>query len=56
MYLEPEEIGIGLFKSITRGMRPLVMLVDNGEVRVTYHYRNIKERQVVEFLNNGVDK
>lgn len=56
LYLEPEEIGIGLFMSITRGMRPLVMLVDNGEVRVTYHYRNIKERQVVEFLNNGVDK
>ena len=56
MYLEPEEIGIGLFMSITRGMRPLVMLVDDGEVRVTYHYRNIKERQVVEFLNNGVDK
>ena len=56
VYLEPEQIGAGLFLDITRGMRPLVMLVDDGKVEVTYHYRNISERQIVTFLNAGVDK
>lgn len=56
VFLEPEQIGMGLFLGITHGMRPLVMLVDGGEVKTTYHYRNISERQVADFLTASVDK
>ena len=50
LFLEPETIGTSLFLDITHGMRPLVMLVDNGSVVTTYHYRNIDEHQIVNFV------
>ncbi len=56
IYLEPDQIGVSLFMNITRGMRPLVMLVDDGQVTTTYHYRNIDEKHVADFLCEGVDK
>jgi hypothetical protein len=49
-YYEPQDLAPGLFLRITFGQRPLVVLLDNGRPTVTYHYRNIHERQVVEFL------
>lgn len=56
LFLEPEAMGVALFMEITHGKRPLVMLVDHGQVTTTYHYRNIDERQVSEFLHKPVDK
>lgn len=38
------------FALITYGQRPMLMLIDNGEVVATCHYRNIDEKQIVQFL------
>ena len=35
---------------ITYGQRPLLFLMDGGEVKATCHYRNISESQIKEFL------
>ena len=48
VYFEPNEIGVEQFIKITYGARPLVLLVQDGEVTATYHYRNINERQIVK--------
>ena len=39
-----------IFVRITRGSFPLILLVDNGEIRTTYSYRNIEEDRIVDFL------
>ncbi|MCR4828790.1 MAG: hypothetical protein K5864_04930 [Bacteroidales bacterium] len=39
-----------LFIKITRGTRPLVLLVDNGAVKASYSYRDIDEDVVSSFL------
>lgn len=49
-YYEPDDLPDDLFLRITYGQRPFVLLLDNGKPVVTYHYRNINERQIVEFL------
>ncbi|MBR6998670.1 MAG: hypothetical protein IKI19_07730 [Prevotella sp.] len=49
-YYEPADLPDGLFLRITYGQRPFVLLLDNGVPVVTYHYRNISERQVSRFL------
>lgn len=38
------------FAYITYGQRPMVFLMEDGLVTVTCHYRNIDERQIVDFL------
>ena len=50
VYWEPDDIGQETFLRITFGQRPLVVMMDNGCATTTYHYRNINERQVVDFL------
>lgn len=50
-YYEPADLPDGLFLRITYGQRPFVLLLDNGKPIVTYHYRNISERQVSRFLS-----
>ena len=50
VYLEPADIGNERFMGITYGNRPLIMLIADGEPQATYHYRNISEREVAEFL------
>lgn len=50
VYWEPDDMGQETFLRITFGQRPLVVMMDNGCATTTYHYRNINERQVVDFL------
>lgn len=49
-YYEPHDLPDGHFLRITLGQRPLILLLDGGTPVVTYHYRNINERQVSIFL------
>ncbi len=39
------------FRRITGGMRPLFMLIDAGKLQTVSHYRNIDERQIVDFFD-----
>ncbi len=43
-------IDLNTYSLITYGQRPIVFLMDDGEVVATCHYRNIDERQIVDFL------
>ncbi len=52
IYFEPKDIGVDQFINITYGARPLVLLMQDGEVIATYHYRNINERQIVKAFNH----
>jgi uncharacterized membrane protein YphA (DoxX/SURF4 family) len=38
------------FALITYGQRPMLMLMENGKVTATCHYRNINAKQIVDFL------
>ncbi len=38
------------FALITYGQRPMLFLMENGKVTATCHYRNINEKQIVNFL------
>ena len=49
-FFEPQDLPDGLFLEITYGQRPLVLLLDNGVPVVTYHYRNINEKEISRFL------
>ncbi|MBR5092450.1 MAG: thioredoxin family protein [Bacteroidales bacterium] len=49
-YYEPQELPDALFLQITYGQRPLILLLDNGVPVVTYHYRNINEKEIAGFL------
>lgn len=49
-YYEPADLPDNLFLRITYGQRPFVVLLDEGVPTVTYHYRNISERQLSRFL------
>lgn len=49
-YYEPSDLPDDLFLRITYGQRPFVLLLDEGKPVVTYHYRNISERQISRFL------
>lgn len=49
-YYEPADLPEGLFLDITYGQRPFILLLDDGHVLTTYHYRNINERQIVRHL------
>jgi hypothetical protein len=40
------------FLKITYGQRPMVFLLDDGEVEATFHYRNIDEHRIDSFLRN----
>ena len=50
VYIEPADIGAQRFMDLTYGSRPLVVLIDNGTPVGTWHYRNIDERRLAEFL------
>lgn len=52
VYIEPADIGNERFMGITYGNRPLILLVADGEPQATYHYRNISERRIAEFLKD----
>lgn len=43
-------IDINTYSQITYGQRPIVFLMEDGQVVATCHYRNIDERQIVDFL------
>lgn len=43
-------IDMETFMLITYGQRPMVMLMDDGKVKATCHYRNISESQIVDFM------
>ena len=51
VFLEPEDIGTERFFKITYGQRPLVLLLDKGRPVTTFHYRNIEERRLADFLS-----
>ena len=38
------------FLYMTYGNRPLIMLLQDGAPVETYHYRNIKEDEIADFL------
>ena len=40
------------FVTITYGQRPMILLMDGGEVKGSCHYRNIDEHRIVRFLKN----
>lgn len=44
------QIPLMTYALITYGQRPMVFLLEDGEVKATCHYRNIDERQIVRFL------
>lgn len=44
------QLNLDTFMHITYGNRPIVMLVDDGKVKASCHYRNIDERQIGSFL------
>lgn len=50
-YVEPADIGDSIFMRLTFGSRPLVVLLDDGQVVSTYHYRNISEREIADVLS-----
>lgn len=39
------------YAMITYGQRPMIFLVEKGHVVVTCHYRNINEKQIIDFLS-----
>ena len=45
-------VGKETFMMITYGQRPMVMLLEDGEVKGSFHYRNIDEEQIVRFLKD----
>lgn len=49
-YYEPADLGDTLFLRITFGQRPFIVMLADGEPDVTYHYRNINERQITKSL------
>ena len=46
-----KRIDKNLFLKITRGAFPLVVLVDDGEVKASFAYRNIDEKKITDFMN-----
>ncbi|MBR1799649.1 MAG: DoxX family membrane protein [Bacteroidales bacterium] len=46
----PQDIGVADFMNITHGQRPLVVLTTDGCVVGTYHYRNLREKELAHFL------
>lgn len=43
-------IDLDTYSRITYGQRPIVFLIEDGQVTATCHYRNIDEHQIVDFL------
>lgn len=43
-------VGKEPFMMITYGQRPMVMLMEEGEVKGSFHYRNIDEDRIVQFM------
>ena len=43
-------IDLTTYSLITYGQRPILFLMENGQVVATCHYRNIDEHQIVQFL------
>lgn len=39
------------YSLITYGQRPMIFLIEDGEVKATYHYRNINEKQIIDFIS-----
>lgn len=50
VYIEPDDIGADRFLQLTYGQRPLILMLDHGQTVATFHYRNISERSIVDFL------
>ncbi|MBP3763775.1 MAG: DoxX family membrane protein [Bacteroidales bacterium] len=50
VYVLPSELPDNLFVRITYGSRPLLLLLDGREVVSTYHFRNIRERELARHL------
>ena len=52
VYVEPGDIGTATFLETTRGASPLVLLLEDGTVAATFHYRNIDERKISNALRH----
>lgn len=50
VYVEPTDIGEEVWFGITYGSRPMLLLMENQEVKATYHLRNVDEDEIVDFL------
>lgn len=50
IYVEPSDIGANTFLKTTRGASPLILLMEDGTVTSTFHYRNIDERKIEKAL------
>ena len=50
VYVEPTDIGEEVWLGITYGSRPMLLLIENQEVKATYHLRNVDEDEIVDFL------
>lgn len=50
VYVEPTDIGEEVWLGITYGSRPMLLLMENQEVKATYHLRNVDEDEIVDFL------
>lgn len=49
-YIQPNDIGLDTWMRITLGQRPLIATVSDGQVVSTFHYRNLNEHHIVNFL------
>ena len=50
-FLRPAyQIDLNTYSLITYGQRPILFLMQDGQVVATSHYRNIDEQQIVDFL------
>lgn len=51
-FLRPSyKMDVTTYALITYGQRPIVFLMEDGQVKATCHYRNIDEQQIVSFLS-----
>ena len=44
----------GLFMALTRGNRPYIVLLEDGQPTLTFHYRNISEHRIVRSLKANI--
>ena len=48
------QVPVGLFMVLTRGNRHYIVLLEDGQPTLTFHYRNISERRIVRSLKSNI--
>ena len=48
------QVPADLFMALTRGNRPYIVLLEDGQPTLTFHYRNIGERRIVRSLKANI--